>query len=455
VGPCVQVIRKLTNTFMLHFCLAFLGFLGLLADGKLSVEDRAILPLLQRGRPALKRFIVLRRLAVNENLNLVVVLDGNFPHDFVPTERFMWTSDNRLGLFLQDRTDAGRVYQLAIKPGLSDDCFARIERITGQELVLSGIGEKWTTYDNQKFVFDVRAKALVKDFSYLPFSAAQSLQGSHGPQFVMYDTQQLLLVDIHKGADGPRVVPEKQARATLSRIPVEESTEGDRVFHTPVPPPDRTPPFGPRKTFRLSKQKNSSGGDSLVVVEHAGNKDKIYHLPQSDKTTWSLARPDDIERGIPPDQAEINEEIGPHQLYDDRLWFGRTFYNGEGSTGVGGFGYFDTETRSFHIDSPPEIRRWSVSAILVEPDFVWLALYSRGEYGNDSGSLLRWNRKTEQVRLFNVRTVIHEIVRHDNVLYMGAADGILVLRGDQVESYFVDRTTNGRYQIVAREGMPR
>ena len=452
MGPCVQVIRKLTNTFMLHFCLVFLSFLSPLANGKLSVEDRAIVPLLQRAWLPLKHFIVLRRLPVDEKLNLVLALSRKFPDALVATDSFMWTPDDRLGLFLQDKTDPGRVYQLAIKPGLRDDCSARVERITGRELVLSGTGEKWTIYENQKFVFDIHTRALVKQFSYLPFWAAQSLQGAHGPEFVMCNTQQLLLVDIEKGTNRLRVVPDKQARPTLSRIPVEQSTEGDRVLRTPVPRPDRTPPFGPRKTFRLSKQKNRSGGDSRVVVEQAGNEEKIYQLPQSDRITWRLARPDDIERGIPPDQAEINEEIGPHQLYDDRLWFGRTFYNGEGGTGVGGFGYFDTETRSFHIDSPPETHRWSVSAMLVEPGFVWLALYSRGEYGNEPGSLLRWNRKTEEVRLFNVRTVVHEIVRHDNALYMGAADGIVVLRDDQVQNYFVDLATDGHYQIVTREG---
>ena len=158
------------------------------------------------------------------------------------------------------------------------------------------------------------------------------------------------------------------------------------------------------------------------------------------------------QRSIPPDQADINEEIGPHQLEGGRLWFGKTFYNGEGSTGVGGFGYFDAATRSYRLYSPPEIHRWSVSSILVEPDFIWLALYHRGEYGNNSGGLLRWDRKTEQVRLFSVNTVINKIVRHDNALYMGAADGIVVLRDDQIQSYFVDLDTDGRYQIVAREG---
>jgi len=54
-----------------------------------------------------------------------------------------------------------------------------------------------------------------------------------------------------------------------------------------------------------------------------------------------------------------------------------------------------------------------------------------------------------------VSTVINKIVRHGDALYMGAVDGIVVLRDDQIQSYFVDRDTDGRYQIVAREGTSR
>jgi hypothetical protein len=163
-----------------------------------------------------------------------------------------------------------------------------------------------------------------------------------------------------------------------------------------------------------------------------------------------VARKDDIADGIPADQPHISEEIGPHQLESDRFWFGKTFYNGEGSTGVGGFGYFDATTRSYRLYSPPEIHSWSVSAIRVENDFVWLGLHHRGEYGNTSGGLLRWDRKTEEVRLFDVRLSIGHIVRHRDTLYLGG-NGIVRLRGDEIQSYFVDRIAGGRYQIVARE----
>ena len=158
---------------------------------------------MQRAEPGLKHVTVVKRFPASEQLNLIVALGGSWGGDYVPSESFTWSDSVRLGLFLQEKGNPGRVYQLAIKPGPGEDCFARIERITGRELVLSGTGEKSSTYDNQKFIFDVRAKVLVAHFSYPPFQVSQVLQGPQGPQFVMSDTQQLLLVETSEGNPWP------------------------------------------------------------------------------------------------------------------------------------------------------------------------------------------------------------------------------------------------------------
>jgi hypothetical protein len=42
------------------------------------------------------------------------------------------------------------------------------------------------------------------------------------------------------------------------------------------------------------------------------------------------------------------------------------------------------------------------------------------------------------------------ITQAGEVVYLGATDGIVVLHGDRIASYFIDRTTSGRYIIAAR-----
>jgi hypothetical protein len=280
------------------------------------------------------------------------------------------------------------------------------------------------------------------------------LGGAGGPRFVMANNQQLLLVDVDRATAALRVAPAAEARRVLSQVPMEESRIGDQIFHTPASPPDSVGGFGPGQRFRLSKEKNRYGSEYTLIVERPGPNQKSYPLPQSDLRTWQEARPDDVKSFARPDQAERNEEIGPHQLEGGRLWFGKTFYNSEGLTGVGGFGYFDAATATYRLYSPPEIQRWSVSAILVKADCVWLALYRRGEYGNSSGGLLRWDRETAQVRSFAIPDIVTSIAmsitQAGEVVYLGATDGIVVLHGDRIASYFIDRTTSGRYIIAAR-----
>ena len=389
--------------------------------------DRAILTALGRAAaPVAGHAAVIRRVAADHELDVVLALVNPQPFESAASGQYWWGTQSRLGLFLQSRQDPGRVYRLAVAPGPNDDCSMGVERMTPEDLVLSCTGEKWATYDNQKFVYDPHAKALVKQFSYAPFHCDGVLRGVRGPRFLMNDGQRALLVDV--GPKGDWLVTAAPESA----------------------PPAQAHTFGPRGRFRLSKQKNQFGSEFPVIVEGPAGSEHRYPLPQSDEPTWREARPDDALNHAQLNSAEENEQIGPVQPEADRLWFGKTFYNSEGATGVGGFGAFDFASRKYRLYSPPEIWRWSASAILVEPGAVWLGLFRRGEYGDTAGGLLRWDRATEQARLFPALSIVTSIGRRGEVLYMGAADGLLVLRDDRIESYFIDRTTTGRYRVVPR-----
>jgi hypothetical protein len=398
----------------------------------LTPADHAILDLVRRTTPALREAAIMKRLALNDRFDLVLAIASPAKIYITGHGEYVWSSQNCIGLFMQERMDASRIFRLATEPGPNDDCYTRVEHMTAQDLVLSCVGEKWSTYDNQKFIYDIRAKALIKHLSYAPFRAARVVQGRRGPQFVMSDTQRQLVVEVDSVTGVPRVVP-----------------ASERSIGTPAPPPDPVAEFGPGKEFRLLQKANQYGSAFPVIVERRGQRETLFALPQSDLRTWRQARPDDAKSGLVPNAAEMNEQIGPHQLEGDRLWFGKTFYNGEGSTGVGGFGYFDTLTRSWHIYSPPAIRQWSVSAILVEPDFIWLALYRRGEFGDNPGPLLRFHRTTEQVDVFNTGlTVTHMAVCGDALCIAG--NGLAVLKDGELRTYFVDKTSSGDYRMAAR-----
>jgi hypothetical protein len=320
--------------------------------------------------------------------------------------------------------------------------------MTAEELVVSCTGEK-DAYGNQNLVYDIRSRKLASHFSYSPFWTARVLPGKNGPQFVMADYHRLLLVDIDP-AGAPRVTPAAEAQPVLAQIPMEENIMGDQTLHVPAPPPDPYAAFGPGRRFHFAMERNKYGSEYPVLAEGVGDARKIYPLPQTDLATWQRARPDETKNYLHPDHAEMNEQVGPHQVEDGRLWFGKTFYNGEGATGLGGFGYFDTATASYHLIAPPEIYAWSVSATLLEPDCVWLALYHRGEYGDTAAGLLRWDRNAATVRSFPVKSIITAMAWQGDTLYLGATDGIVTLQAGRITSYFVDRNADGSHRMVER-----
>jgi hypothetical protein len=391
---------------------------GLMLLGIAHAQDS--LPAFQRVS-GLPHAVVLRRIPVDGQWDLAIAVASSTTCDPAPRPCW-WSTKDRLGVLLVDRDDPTKLQPLAIEPGPNDDCATRVERFTLQELVLSCIGEKWATYDNQKFVYDIASRKLVSHVSYAPFLSKGVLHGRNGPQFVMTDSHQRLLVTIDPASGEPRVIP---------------------TAEVPEPADDREVQFG---RFRLSRLRDKYQSESIAVTEGA----TVYPLPQTDPREWQRARPEEGKNYSHLDLAEIREEIGPHQVENGRLWFGKSFYNSEGGTGVGGFGYFDPATASYHLIAIPEIYAWSVSAILVEQDAIWLALFRRGEYGNDPGGLLRWDRNTQQVRRWDMPSIATSLARNGDGIYMGTVDGIAALRAERVVSYFVDRSAEGQYRMVER-----
>ena len=144
----------------------------------------------------------------------------------------------------------------------------------------------------------------------------------------------------------------------------------------------------------------------------------------------------------------MNDEIGPWQVAGGALWFGETFYDGEGMTGLGGFGYFDTAKRKYRVYSPPEIADWSVTAILVEPEAVWLALARHGEYGSGGAGLLRFDRGTEKVEKMELRDIAGKIARLGNRLLIATDFGAALFEQRKLRRFFLDQTTDGRLRVA-------
>src|ERR1700674_1074553 len=184
--------------------------------------------------------------------------------------------------------------------------------------------------------------------------------------------------------------------------------------------------FGPGNRFQLEHSEDDFGMRSHGIVETLGaDRTKFYPLPQSTAEKYIRLRPGDLRiNPITPDHYERQEVIGPYQIEDARIWFGNNYYDGEGMRGVGAFGYFDTATRRYTLFSPPDVARYEISAILVEPDRVWIALDQFGEgISTSPRGLVRWNRMTHETQKYPLEFGINGIRVEGDSLRLKTRDG--------------------------------
>ncbi len=389
-----------------------------------SAPETTVFSAFRQVDAGLSHFVQLHRSSVTEEFDLVIAMGSP---KALPAEgrQISWTEDRKIGLFLQEKKRPERVYLLSTKSGFPD-CAARIERVTATDSVISCRGEKSEQFPNQKWVYDVRAKSLVRQFSYQPFAmyrlfpkAAGALTPD-GAVFVGSDRQRPIAVEYNPDERPAfRVLSDAAAQHWIGRVHISAGSEG----------------LPPRNVIYIANDEAR-----LPAAAPA--------LPRTTYDQFAAARPQRVKDGYKREGIELDESIGPWQREDGRIWFGKTFYDGEGSTGIGGFGYFDEKEKKLQLFSPPEIADWSVSAIDVTPDAVWMALVNNGEYGGSSGGLLRYDRRIGAALRLPLPDIALRLA-HIKGKTLAATDfGFAVVDGEQITRFFVDQTTDGRWRVI-------
>jgi hypothetical protein len=373
----------------------------------------------QQADASLTHFALLQRTGVTEQLDLVVMIGSPKALQIEHTPWTWWTEERKIGLFLQEKARPDRVYWLGMRSGFPD-CAARIERVTVTDSVISCQGEKSQRYPNQKWVYDVRAKSLLRQFSYQPFAMYRAFQNTNVAFFVGCDNERLVAVEYRADREPAfRVLGDADARPWIARVHTSVGIQGMERRRTIYIDNDKAPPPA-----------------------------SIPALPRTTYDQFAAARPRRVKDGYGRAGTEIKDSIGPWQQEDGRIWFAKTFYDGEGSTGVGGFGYFDISKGRLRMFAPSEIADWSVSAIDVGPDAVWMALVQNGEYGGSSGGLLRYDRQTDAVRRLGLPDITVRLIRAEGKILAATDFGLAVIAADEVKRYFIDRTMDGRLRVV-------
>ena len=178
---------------------------------------------------------------------------------------------------------------------------------------------------------------------------------------------------------------------------------------------------------------HSGGGEPASGIYELGAAGPRFHpFPNPNYELFRKYRPRRVAEGYTRENTTIRMDVGPFQLEGTRLWFGTSFYDGEGYTGVGGLGYLDLKTRTYYVEYNKALADWSTSSIYVENDYTWLGLVRHPEGEDFSGGLVRYSRKTGKTRTYAVPAVINVIFRVGKHLYLGTSDGIYVLANNKL-----------------------
>ena len=176
---------------------------------------------------------------------------------------------------------------------------------------------------------------------------------------------------------------------------------------------------------------------------------RAHPMPQPSYSDFARARPDRVNDGYDSANAAVGEDPTAFQFIGNRAWFGKRFYDGEGLTGIGGVGYLDTTTFKYTFLQIPEVVGWSVSALLVDNQSLWIGLVGHPEGMDYSGDLLRHDLVTRTTVKIPVEDVIRQIRKWHDRIYVSTVNGIVIVQNDRVvERYLVEPDINEKYYLV-------
>jgi len=156
-----------------------------------SPSESAVFSVFRKADARLGYFVELQRTGVTHEFDLVIAMGSR--DALSGGGATFWSEDRKIGLFLQGSGQPERVHMLDTKSGFPD-CYARIERVTATDAVISCRGEKSAWYPNQKWVYDIHARKLVRQFSYQPFAMKRIFSRGADAVFIGTDQERWIAV---------------------------------------------------------------------------------------------------------------------------------------------------------------------------------------------------------------------------------------------------------------------
>ena len=197
---------------------------------------------------------------------------------------------------------------------------------------------------------------------------------------------------------------------------------------------------------------NGGGASQSGIYHIQGTTVEFYPLTQPTYELFRKLRPERVEDGYSKEGTSIETEIGASQIDGDRIRFGLGFYDGEGTTGIGGIGSFDFKSKKFEVTYLKDIADFSVYSMLVEPDTIWLGLGVQPEGAVYPQVIAKISRKDNLVKLYKTPNLVNTIIRVGKAIYVGTTDGIVIYGDDgNIKNIKFSINKNGGYSAIVSQ----
>jgi hypothetical protein len=340
----------------------------------------------------------------------------------------------KLGVFVVSGPD--NQVRLTLDTISGHDNIATLDQLTEHSVTLHMIGDYGMYRGSIKYGYDLSARTPVSKtrFGVLALTSSTVSNGR-------------LIYAASFGPDGENPAIWKQRHATvtihpdaLPRFDIVEAPDNPKGYNAPVPLP-------------------AGNGESVIVERETPpgkqhQASRIYVVSKTGaKQSFSPPVPsmDFYRRTLPSKnpQLELESDIGPFVLRDNKIWFASTFYDGEGTSGVGAIGDFDIASRKYRMRYLPEIAGWSGSAILLDGDELWIGRVCHPEGSDMGGGLLRYNINTGSVKAYSFTDVVHTIDRLGDAIYCGSSNGLYRIRDGKLTHFRFEPDAKGKLTMIA------
>jgi len=178
------------------------------------------------------------------------------------------------------------------------------------------------------------------------------------------------------------------------------------------------------------------------------NKINNHALPQPNIVKYKEHRKhDDTFEALDLGYVGFGNEIGPYLIENGEVVFGISFYDGEGSTGLGGIGFYDLIKKTYNINYIKEIADKSIGKMFFYKNELWSTLYQGGEGADYHYGVMKYNIDSEKYQVYDIPGKVDVIISWKDFVFVNTSKGFYQINDGLITRGVFNTSSNGDYEF--------